>query len=269
MLAFFIILMALIGFHELGHLLAARSLGVPVKRFSIGFGRRLIGIRLWNIDWCISLLPLGGYVSFGDVDNPQEDAVEAFFGIPPLKRIIIAFAGPAFNLVLPFILYFFVMWVGPAFMQVERGADAPSGAVVRNMPVGWAAHYSWKISTKMYGDVWEALGGMVSKGVSTKDVGGPIMVYKSTEYVLEAGESGEDPFLIFDWIALLSINLGIMNLLPIPVLDGGHILLAKIELLRGKRLSNRALNIFSGIGVVLVLSLVAFCLWADIVRFVL
>ncbi len=89
--------------HEFGHFAAAKSLGVRVEVFSIGFGRRLIGFRRGETDYRISILPfLGGYVKMSG-ENPMDartgDARE-FLSHPRWHRFIIALAGPFMNIVL-------------------------------------------------------------------------------------------------------------------------------------------------------------------------
>jgi regulator of sigma E protease len=68
-------------------------------------------------------------------------------------------------------------------------------------------------------------------------------------------------------MALISIGLGILNLLPVPVLDGGHLLFFAIEGLRGRPLSPRARNVATSVGVALVLSLLVFAFRNDIARY--
>ncbi|NPB02880.1 MAG: RIP metalloprotease RseP [Thermotogae bacterium] len=88
----------LIVWHELGHLLAALSVGVKVEVFSIGFGRRLFGFRWRGIDVRISAIPFGGYVRFADEGNagiPLE-----FFSRPLWQRIWVVVAGPLFSFIL-------------------------------------------------------------------------------------------------------------------------------------------------------------------------
>ncbi len=83
----------LIFLHELGHLLAAKAVGIPVARFSIGFGPVL---RTWNVggvDYCLSAIPLGGYVM------PKIETEEEFFRIPVSRRIVFWLGGPAANFV--------------------------------------------------------------------------------------------------------------------------------------------------------------------------
>jgi len=85
----------LIVWHELGHLLAALSVGIKVEVFSIGFGQRLWGFRAWGIDFRVSAIPFGGYVRFSDEGEggiPRE-----FFSRPLWQRIWVVLAGPLFS----------------------------------------------------------------------------------------------------------------------------------------------------------------------------
>ena len=82
-----------------------------------------------------------------------------------------------------------------------------------------------------------------------------------------AASQGPDEFLIL--MALLSINLGFVNLLPIPILDGGHLLFFTIEAIRRKPLSQRAREIASAVGLVFILILLLVATRNDIIRYVL
>lgn len=104
-----LLLGGLIFVHELGHFVTAKLLGVKVVRFSIGFGMRLFGFHRGETEYRIALLPLGGYVKMaGDDPNEEvapEDRGRGFLEQPPWKRLVIAFAGPAFNLAFPIAIY--------------------------------------------------------------------------------------------------------------------------------------------------------------------
>ena len=92
--------------HELGHFIVAKSLGVTVKVFSIGFGKRLFGIEKNGTDYRISLLPFGGYVKMAG-DNPMEtntDDPGEFNNHPRWHRFLIAIAGPVTNIAFAILL---------------------------------------------------------------------------------------------------------------------------------------------------------------------
>lgn len=96
----------LIFFHELGHFLTAKGVGVGVERFSLGFGPRLWGWRRGETDYCVSAVPLGGYVKMVGED-PKEgetlsetDRARSFAHRPLWARFLIVFAGPGSNFVL-------------------------------------------------------------------------------------------------------------------------------------------------------------------------
>ena len=112
----------LILFHEFGHFLAAKLFGVKVESFSIGFGPILIHKRIHGTDYRISLFPLGGYCGMKgekDFQNaieaklPQiEGEKDSLYGIHPLKRALIGFAGPFFNFFFAFIAYSLISGIG-------------------------------------------------------------------------------------------------------------------------------------------------------------
>jgi regulator of sigma E protease len=112
LLSFALVISVVVFFHELGHLLVGKAVGVKAVRFSIGFGPKLFGFKGRETEYQVSLLPLGGYVKFAG-DNPYEEVApedrgRGFIEQPPWKKGIIAFAGPAANFILAIVLYFAV-----------------------------------------------------------------------------------------------------------------------------------------------------------------
>lgn len=104
-----VLLGVLITFHELGHFLFAKWLGVRVLVFSIGFGPKLIGFRRGETEYRISAIPLGGYVKmFGESleDVADEEKKRSFMHQAIWRKSLIAFAGPLFNFILPIVLFF-------------------------------------------------------------------------------------------------------------------------------------------------------------------
>ena len=101
----------LILFHEFGHFIAAKIFGVKVEAFSIGFGPVLLHKKIKGTDFRLSLFPLGGYCNMkGEKDfqkaleeNKKEISgdFDSLYGIHPVKRAVIGFAGPFFNFLLP------------------------------------------------------------------------------------------------------------------------------------------------------------------------
>ncbi|MGM0568781.1 MAG: site-2 protease family protein, partial [Elusimicrobiota bacterium] len=87
--------------HELGHLLSALKFKVDVKKFSLGFGKELIGYTYKGIRFTISAIPLGGYVSMKGEDPSKEEASEegSLMNLDPLKRIVVLFSGAAMNFI--------------------------------------------------------------------------------------------------------------------------------------------------------------------------
>jgi regulator of sigma E protease len=108
-----------------------------------------------------------------------------------------------------------------------------------------------------------ALGQMVSGQRGAEELGGPIRI---AEFSGQAARAGVLSFVMF--IAILSVNLGLINLLPVPVLDGGHLALYAIEALRGRPLGEKAQEVGIRIGLMMVIGLMIFATWNDILRLV-
>jgi regulator of sigma E protease len=106
---FLLLVSVLVVIHELGHFVAAKLLDFKVLRFSVGFGRPLYRVALGETEYQLALIPLGGYTRIlgedGD-DVPAADAGRAFHSRPLWQRLIVVFAGPVANLLLPVGIYF-------------------------------------------------------------------------------------------------------------------------------------------------------------------
>ena len=105
------------------------------------------------------------------------------------------------------------------------------------------------------------LGRMVVGDISLKNLSGPITI---ADY---AGQSAKVGWLAYlNFLALISISLGVLNLLPVPVLDGGHLMFYLVEVAKGSPVSERALDIGQRIGLALLFTLMAFAIYNDITR---
>jgi regulator of sigma E protease len=107
------------------------------------------------------------------------------------------------------------------------------------------------------------LGRMVTGEVSIKNISGPINI---AQFAGDSAQRGLNEFLSF--LALISISLGILNLLPVPVLDGGQIVFQTVELLKGSPLSERAQIVGQQVGIFALLLLMSFAFYNDIARII-
>jgi regulator of sigma E protease len=114
---------------------------------------------------------------------------------------------------------------------------------------------------RMIGATLYALGEMIAGTRGTQELGGPLRIAQMS------GQIAQDGFVPALWFtAVLSINLGLINLFPIPLLDGGHLVLFGIEAARGRPLGERSQEIAFRFGLAMVLSLMVFATWNDLVH---
>jgi regulator of sigma E protease len=135
LLAFIFVLGVLIFVHELGHYLMAKWLGVRVLKFSLGFGPRLIGFRRGDTDYCISAIPLGGFVKMAgeNPEDPRTGATDEFLSRSKWERFQILIMGPLMNVLLAVVLMAIVLMQGA---DVPAYQDQPPvvGAVAAGSP---------------------------------------------------------------------------------------------------------------------------------------
>lgn len=346
-ISFIVALGILVFVHEFGHFLVAKRSGVKVERFSLGFPPKMIGKKIGDTEYCISWIPLGGYVKMAG-ENPDEEKEKwepfEFLGKPAWQRGLIIVAGPVMNLLLAVVLFWGVVFFsGKEIVHYEKttigivGKGTPAekaglksgdqvisvnGVEVKNFndmaqiiykEVEKPITLKWKRGNEVYEDqvttikekvqdengktkevgkigispefiivrlnIFQAfiegigttvfitvesvkfLVGLFTGAASLKMVGGPIFIARTAGETAKLGLAS-----FFSFIALLSVNLSIINILPIPVLDGGHILFLGLEKLRGKPLSLKQRAIIQQIGLAFLLALIIYVSYNDILR---
>jgi regulator of sigma E protease len=341
-----LVLSALIFFHELGHYLMAKALGVYTEVFSIGFGKKIASFRMFNTEWRISAIPLGGYVRMKGQDdsnplitNRDKDSYNAK---TPVERILILLAGPGANFILAFFLYIAIGIGQPNVLSPIVGKVLPNSPALaaglqvndKIIVVNGQHIDSWEGLTQVIANksvhtlhltilrdkktlqidilpkmrettdmfhekIYKPMIGIVASGathklnndfdsilkyavyqtkfastmifksveklivgvIPAKDVGGVISIVKITS---DATAQGWMAVLFFT--ALISVNLGVLNLLPIPALDGGHIMFNLYELVARRAPTNAMLMRLTIAGWVLLFGLMGLGLYNDLHR---
>lgn len=140
---FLVVLGVLVAFHELGHFLAARWVGVKVLKFSMGFGPKLFGRQVGETEYLLSAIPLGGYVKlFGEDETEattQEDRRRSFAHQGLWGKVLIVAAGPGFNFILAYLI--FAGWLStgsPLFVPTFRDLSPDIEALVPGSPAASA-----------------------------------------------------------------------------------------------------------------------------------
>lgn len=193
-----ILIVSLIIFvHEFGHLIAARLVSIPVKTFSIGFGPRLAGFHWGGVDYRLSLIPLGGYI------EPAIASEDDLYAIPLWRRTVFTLAGVAANIV-------FAVLALCAYRML--GQDLPFVSAMM-----MAAENSFRFMFLVAGSIPSLL---TSGGELAGLIG---IVRQGGEFI------GKQYLQIFNYAGILSLNLAVINLLPLPVFDGGKVMFYLIE----------------------------------------
>ncbi len=133
----------------------------------------------------------------------------------------------------------------------------------RRVSFGEATTRGWSLTWGMAGTVIEALKGLATRKVAPSELGGPIMIATAS---VQAARSGLENLLVL--IALISVNLAVFNLLPIPILDGGQIMVQVLEALKGSAFSARTRDYILRAGLATVLLLFALVTYNDLRRLV-
>ncbi|MFZ5722576.1 MAG: RIP metalloprotease RseP [Pseudomonadota bacterium] len=150
------------------------------------------------------------------------------------------------------------------------------GKVTLRFPEDWPEEYRREVRfgplqaiAEAVRNTWERseltvvmIGKMISGALSTDSIGGPLTIAHGASVTMSIG-----PAAFLDFLALVSITIGILNLLPVPVLDGGHLLFYAVEAVRGRPLSERVQIAATQVGLFMLLALMALALFNDYTRY--
>jgi len=187
----------LIILHELGHFLAAKRLGIPIARFSVGLGPKLWGFKIGQTEYWLSMIPCGGYVL------PALQDEEAFDKIPLKSRLLFFLGGPVANVVGAFLCL--------SLMNIAKLGFSVHSAIY--LPLEQICQMALQIGT--------AIPLLISQPENLSGIVG----------IVAAGgaQVGLSLVKLLHFSVLLNVNLAVLNLLPIPPLDGGKIVMGLLR----------------------------------------
>lgn len=337
-LAFIFVIGILVMFHETGHFLVAKRMGIGVEVFAFGFGPTLVSKRWGETVYKINLFPLGGYVKMVGEEG-ESQAENSFIKKSPSQRMLVIIAGPLMNLVLALLIFCLAGIVfglpdktSNVVLRVVEGMEAeriglkpgdkiiaindkritdgeqmikiihgsankrlrlqieregkrfylyatPKLSALQGKKVGLIG-FNPKPIMKRYGPLpsisigvkqtafltWkviEGVGGIFKRLLRGENpqVGGPVLI---AQMAGQAAQFGMGSLLFF--LAFLSVNIGVLMVLPLPALDGGHLVFLGIEAIRGKPIDPRKENFVHTLGFAFLILLMVIITYGDLVR---
>lgn len=237
----------LILIHEGGHFLVAKLCKVKVNEFAIGFGKTIWSKQGKETKYAIRMIPLGGFCAMEGEDE-ESDSEGSFSKASIGKRLAIVIAGAAVNIIFGLLVYFTLMsTVGLQFMDPTK--DTFFNRI----------YYGGKATGEFIVAMLDSLKTLFTGGFAPDQMVGIVGI---SEVVVQTTGIANYIYLL----AVISISLGITNLLPIPALDGGKILILIIEAIRRKpmKIETEAKIQMLGFSILIAISLIV--MYNDIVR---
>lgn len=322
----------LIIFHEFGHFIVAKSVGIKVEEFAIGMGPAICKFHRGETDYAIRVLPIGGFVRMLGEEEDSDDP-RAFNKQSVLKRIAVIAAGPLMNFVLALILIIIItatvgiavtlpivdsvapntpaqkagLMPGDKFISINgqeiddieeirsiisANPDKPIPVVIeRNgeqIELKVTPEYNAESQAVQIGVIFK---GQMQKVPFYKAIGyGCVQIYEMTKLMIVGigqlivgngldqvmgpygivkivGQAASQGVIDLLWlIAIISLNVGLINLVPFPALDGSHILFLAIEGIRGKPIDREKEAMVHFIGLVILMLFMIVVTFHDIMR---
>ena len=237
----------LILIHEGGHCIVAKLCKVKVNEFAIGFGKIIWQKQGKETKYSIRLIPLGGFCSM-EGETEESDEKGSFSKASVWKRMAIVVAGAAVNILFGILVYFIlVTTVGIQF--IDPAKDTFFNRI----------YYGAKGTGAFIATIFDSMKTLITGGIKTDQMVGIVGI---SEVVVQT--NGIINYLHL--LAVISVSLGVTNLLPIPALDGGKILILLIEAIRRKpmKLETEAKIQLLGFSILMVLTI--FVTYNDILR---
>lgn len=237
----------LIIIHEGGHFLVAKLCKVKVKEFAIGFGKIIWQKQGKETKYTLRLIPLGGFCNMEGEDEESDDE-GSFSKASVWKRMAIVFAGATVNILFGILVYFIL--VSTVLIQF---ADPTKDTISNRLSYG--AQYTGTFILSIF----ESIKMLFTGGVSTDQMVGIVGI---SDIVVQT--TGVLNYIYL--LAVISVSLGVTNLLPIPALDGGKILILLIEVIRRKPMKVETEAKIQLLGFSILFALFIFVTYNDILR---
>ncbi|MDD5923125.1 MAG: RIP metalloprotease RseP [Eubacteriales bacterium] len=317
--------------HELGHFIAAKSVGVQVNEFSFGMGPAVWKKERGETLYAVRIFPIGGYCAMeGEDEDSGSAGSRAFVNKKPWQKIYVLAAGAFMNVVICLLTLTIMAGVygvpTTTLSEVTNGSPAYEAGIRSGdtiLKVNGAEVHSWRQVTsalgsldgskkltvtyqrdgknetvsmksekidgqyrigissrlskkpglvllagfqetgQMAGMIFQGLRMLISGGSSISDLSGPVgivtVVHSTTRYGIS---------YFFSLMALISVNLAVINLLPLPALDGGRILFVFVRWIARGKITDKQEGIVHFVGFVLLMLLTVIVTWNDIVRLI-
>lgn len=234
----------LVVVHEGGHFATAKAVGVRVNEFSIGMGPLLFSGKKGETMYSLRLLPIGGYVALEGEDEESDDE-RSFSNKPAWAKLLVLAAGPFMN-------FLFAVIVLTVLLMVIGGPTNVFQALV----------LGFKNCVNMEIMIFDALKDLITGAGSVDDVVGPIGIVDAVDKTAQAGMSN-----LVLLTVVLSLNLGLFNILPFPALDGGRILFVIIRAATGKAITDEMENKIHYVGIMILFGLMILITMKDVNTF--
>lgn len=236
----------LIIIHEGGHFLACRLCKVKVNEFAIGFGPKIWSKKTKETNYELRLIPFGGFVSM-EGEEEHSNIEGSFSKASRPKRFAIICAGALVNIIFGILAYMILIFV--IYMNTNQSGILES--------VSYAINSTQTLISSMF----EGIAMLFTGKVSLNDMVGPVGISQMVSQT-----SGIAQFIYL--LSVISISLGITNLLPFVPLDGGKAVLIIIEAIRNKPLKQETELKIQSIGFLVLIIFSVFVAYNDIVRLV-
>jgi regulator of sigma E protease len=247
-LAFLILFSVLIVVHEAGHFFAAKKSGVFVEEFGLGMGKKLFGKKIGETEFTLNLIPFGGFVKMlGEDENSKNP--RSFSKAKIWQKMIITLSGVFMNFVFTIVSLSILFSIGTTPILIseadlknaeieglasfEKDQDGKIKLIELKeikkpilQSIGFATTESFRISGAILSKIIEIPGTIIREKKIPDGLGGPIAIAEITHKITPLGF-----FALLKLAALLSLSLAVINLLPIPALDGGRFFFQLIELI--------------------------------------
>jgi regulator of sigma E protease len=257
-----LILSVLVVVHEWGHYITARKNGVYVMEFAIGMGPKIYSRQGKQTLFSIRAFPIGGFCRlYGETEEDSEENDDSgarkedtpelpewvdeswnFKNKTKGQRFVILIAGAMMNVIFAILCLIVVF-------------------LLRGQPFGTAVVRGFTTTWTFAGMIFSSLGMLFGGQLSLNDFAGPIGMVTMVSDFYQYGFAA-----LLSFTALISVNLGIINLLPLPALDGGQALILIIEKIVGKDLNPKKADMINTIGFVALMVLAIVIAINDVLR---